>query len=292
MSIFFLSCLLLLCMCMPSSATTTTTPFRQCFEALVNLTQRCDNHNFFYSTTMGFGQGFGSEFNMYFIKSMIRAVLSNRRYVYLDSKRPWEYNCAENSGWACYFSIPPCTDGVARSKDLDFSVRPSADKYESPGSVLFDREEMGDYIFRNNEFLNAMRKLSATKAYKDLLPSGVCSGLPDDTVFYASDLGGPSAQRLFHFNNRTTIGVQGINARYEHLSRKPYASMFMRLTDKQGEMPEEDWALISNTTFVAYRFLEVLHNHTVKHGLKPGHLRDIYMGMFYQCLLFVYICLI
>ena len=92
-----------------------------CFVEALHGTQSCTNKNILYVTTLGCCQsGFGSEFNLYLISSLLTAVATNRRMVYYQFKRTWEYDCQSESGWACYLSFP-CEENGVTEEQLDYS---------------------------------------------------------------------------------------------------------------------------------------------------------------------------
>ena len=92
-----------------------------CFIEALRETQSCSNNKILYVTTLGCCQsGFGSEFNLYLISSILTAVAKHRRMVYFKFKRTWEYDCQSESSWACYFSFP-CDESGIGEEQLDYS---------------------------------------------------------------------------------------------------------------------------------------------------------------------------
>ena len=249
--------------------------FRPCFEAILNLTQQCNNINHLYATVMGDGSGFASEFNYYLIKSVLTAIFTNRRYSYLITNRPWEYNCAEGKGWGCYFSSP-CSDGIVETKDMDFQNRRSPyEPFRLTGPAYIDRGEIEETPYDPNFYIRQLQPLK--EVYGTELPSGICDNLQISDIL-AKDLAGAIAKRMFRLNEKTKKAVANINRRYEYIqTNRTYASLLLRLSDKRYEMPEEDWALASDPVYVTNRFLEALHNHTEYHKLKH-HIKDIFLG--------------
>ena len=68
-----------------------------CFKFLLYHTQRCSNTNLLYSRVVPGGSGFGSQFHYYYVDSLKRAILSNKRLVYVyDNSSDWEANCEGN----------------------------------------------------------------------------------------------------------------------------------------------------------------------------------------------------
>lgn len=253
---------------------------RICFEHLINLTQRCANPNMLYASTMGYGSGLGSEFNAYLLKCVLYAVITNRRFVYLNTKRKWEYNCHEQSGWSCYFGFPSCSDNIANISQINLSLTPTNNTkhfYEQPGSTYIDREEIENFDFQQESFHYFIRRL--VEVYNTSLPPNICT-FAEEQIFYPAEVAGPISKHLFHLNNKTSHAVKVINHKYEHIARKPYIGMLMRLTDKSGEMPKEDWEMLSNMSFIADRLITAWHNHTIKFNLGTNVLHDVYVGKF------------
>lgn len=248
--------------------------FRPCFEAILNLTQSCSNVNHLYATTMGVGSGFASEFNYYLIKSVLTAIFTNRRYSYLITNRPWEYNCAEGKGWGCYFTSP-CTDGYVETKDMDFLHQRSPFepwKFTGPGYV--DNLELRGMSFNPGYYLEQLQSLK--EVYQKELPAGICDNFHPEDI-HPHDLAGPIARHIFHGNEKTKKAVYNINRRYEHIqANHSYASLLLRMGDKVFEMPQDEFALLSDINFVTDKFLSALKNHT-EHS-KNGHVRDIFIG--------------
>ena len=92
-----------------------------CFIEALRETQSCSNNKILYVTTLGCCQsGFGSEFNLYLISSILTSVAKHRRMMYYKFKRTWEYDCQSESSWACYFSFP-CDESGIGEEQLDYS---------------------------------------------------------------------------------------------------------------------------------------------------------------------------
>lgn len=267
---------------------------RICLETIVNLTQSCSNKNYVYSTTMGIGSGFASEFNFYLIKSMLFGVFSNRRLIYLISKRTWEYDCPEQLGWACYLSFGTCPDRIVEPKDMDFSTLYSPHlRLKQSGPAYFDRPQISEMQYTPDYYMNVINAMK-TSVYEEEFTAlfkqqqqqsgsnntAICDIQTED--IHKNDLAGILSNVLFQFNNKTKQGIATINNRYSHLHNRPYAGFLLRLTDKIDEVPEVDWPYLFNMNTVANRFLEVLHNYTGTHPKTGNAIKDIFLGTSYK----------
>lgn len=269
-----------------SSSDTTTLTYRQCFETLFNLTQSCSNHNYFYATNIGVASNnnFISEFNEYLMKILLRAIYTNRRFIYLQTNRTWKYNCEEGKGWACYFSFTPCLDGTVTRADMDMSRLPSNDYITDPGNAYMDREDMNNYHF--NAVFVYFRTIEIDRFYQGqaLLAPNICDQFPESMIpsITADGLAGPIAKHLFRLNNKTISIINMMNRRYEHLQNKTFVSV---LLDNQSNIIDPvALPKASNATWISS---QILHITTIITS-KKIHVRNIFMGKLDTSISFLY----
>lgn len=210
-----------------------------CVSQVLDVTQSCSNRNKLYATTMGTDSGFGSEFNAYLMNSMLTALLDNKRLIYFVSKRPWEYDCPGNQAWACYFTFAPCTDNVATSKDLDFSLQRNVfEPLKVSGQSFLDHNLMKTMSAREGKML--LGKMAEVLTAHGRNGSEICSGTSQP--FQEALFAGVLTHKLFALNNITQRAVHDRNKHYfKHIGDRPYFALQLRLTDKQYETPEADW---------------------------------------------------
>lgn len=256
-----------------AALSSTAEPMTECLKSMIDLTQSCTSHNHLYVTTMGQTSGIGSEFNAYLMNSLKTALIQNRRMIYLASKRPWEYDCEEKLGWACYFSFLPCPDGNVSYCQMDLNQRNVHNRIKEPGSAFQLPETTAANI--PETLIDAMRTLH--KAYE--MNDTICQ-LDSISVnnLKRGVLGGIIATRLFQLNDVSRTAIDTLNAPYKDLVQpgRKFASFQLRLTDKKHETPEKDWVKISDMHFIAERLSKVLQMHADMK--KEPVLKDLFVG--------------
>lgn len=167
----------------------------ECFAAVLNRTQSCQNLDLLYVTTQGRGSGLGSEFNFYFIYSLIHAMLTKRRLVFLISNRKWEYDCPHHHGWACYFQFS-CPDSVVNASMIDLSNEKNT-IHDSRFSSSRDPAEI---------------RVKIGEVYRELFGSdaAVCDVEKQNPTVITSMV----ARHLYQLNNHTSSFVKSFNSRY------------------------------------------------------------------------------
>ena len=229
----------------------------KCFIEALNKTQSCDNPDILYVTTMGGGNGFGSEFNTFLISSLLTAVASKRRMVYFKSRRKWEYDCNSESGWACYLQFR-CSESGVESSGLDYSQK---------------------YVVKDAKSLRISKMLSLQllpprhhSIYQTINTFSVqnekCS--VDYTSLSVTILTSLAAKHLFQLNTETQEQVKHINSRYKNLVQSPYLSLQLRMTDKKYEMSKEAWQWVNNLSNTA---------EFIKPYFKEAHTNSLFVGM-------------
>ena len=199
-----------------------------CFQALLNKTQSCDNHNILYVTTQGVGSGLGSEFNYYFIYSLISAMVSERRMVFVISNRHWEYDCPHRHGWACYLHFP-CHDSVINASMIDLSNMKN-------GFHEKDQLPREPPVIRNK----------VAEAYHELFGADSSCDIDKANPTIMTAIAG---RHLYHLNDHTLQFTRSFNARYG-LDNSKYLSLQLRLDDKKYEMSAQCWAWMTNMSNV------------------------------------------
>ena len=165
--------------------------------------------------------GLGAEFNHYLIHSLLNALWTKRRLVFLTSMRSWEYDCPERLGWACYLSLP-CKDSVVNMSSIDFSYR----------NALHDKDD-------------AARSFETLKMKFN--PRSFCGANNDIATTSPTELTAIVAKFLYSLNNSTMLFTQKYNEQYGFGSSK-YLSVQIRLGDKVKEMPRANWEWMTNTS--------------------------------------------
>lgn len=128
---------------LPTSNASQPTPLSACLDTVLSLTQSCENDNKAYATLMGHTSGFGSEFLAYLMNSLFTAMINNRRLVFLRSKRPWEYDCANKAAWGCYFTMGACEDNLVDPAGIDLSKFMEYHRFpRDSGSEFIARESL------------------------------------------------------------------------------------------------------------------------------------------------------
>jgi hypothetical protein len=188
---------------------------------------------------MGGISGLGSEFNAFLIPSLLTAIASNRRMVYFRSKRKWEYDCPDKSGWACYLSFP-CVESGVSMEELDYSQR----------YLINDQFSLRIDNMTSMQ-LHPPRNAATYKFINSFVhPDGKKCNV-DDKSLSVTILTGMAARYLFQLNSGTHAAVRKINSRYRmrsHSSSRGYFALQLRLTDKKFEMSKEAWAWMNNVT--------------------------------------------
>jgi hypothetical protein len=193
-----------------------------CVEELVRRTQRCDNHQLMYTTVQSLtGNGFGSEFNFFYVYSLIEAVRRGRRLVYFHSGRAWEYDCAEHYGWGCYFDFH-CLQGSKYEHGVPLQDLKLTDVH----STFFDMETAE----------HSMPIIMATmeQTYSKIFKQSNC--IVNQS---ATNLTTIMANYLYTPNNETRRFIRDFN-QYYNIS-EPYLALQLRLSDKRREMTNDIW---------------------------------------------------
>lgn len=197
-----------------------------CFEELLAKSQSCDNPALMYVSLEGGGSGLGSEFNMYLVYALIDAVRKNKRMVYFNSRRHWEYDCAEKLGWGCYLTFP-CnnTYGVA-VRDMDFSHERTS---------VHDRDEVKrEYPFLFEKVRDMYNEIKTENEPE-------CKLTPDVKQTYFTSI---AAKHLFTPSPQTSRFIKRFNSHYN--IQGDYISLQIRAQDKKYEMSAQTWEWITH----------------------------------------------
>lgn len=229
----------------------------ECFKNLLLRTQDCSNQNVFYGTMVGGKLGIGVEYTVRLMTRLLYAVMNNQRFVFVDMKRKWEYNCVSGSGWACYFSFG-CFDSVVTSAQVDLTRRGSAADPCIAGAAnnpvlckgsIFEKRIINEYIEMKHEVvLSNLQTL-----YNELIKTGQMDGyqcdLQSSSLVNISTIVG---SHLFQLNTGTRrLIYDAIKERYPTLtypSRKKYVALQIRLTDKKKEVHKSVWEWMNNVS--------------------------------------------
>ena len=234
---------------------------QECFIEALNRTQSCSNKNLLYVTTMGGGSGLGSEFNAYFMPSLLTAIAEERRMVYVRSKRKWEYDCASESGWACYLAFP-CEENGIEMANVDLSQRylrndDSSLKFPNMTSVQL-------LAPRNNKIYEIINSVSVKG-------SRSCKGKVDSSTFSVTMLTSMAGRFLYQLNSQTKAAIRQLNSHYKSIlqSRMSYLAVQIRMTDKKYEMSAEAWDWVNNLSNTV---------NFIRPYFKAAHTNKLYAG--------------
>ena len=235
---------------------------QECFIEALNRTQSCSNKNIIYVTTMGGCSGLGSEFNAYFVPSLLTAIMQQRRMVYVRSKRKWEYDCASESGWACYLTFP-CEENGIEMTSVDLSQRYIR---HDINSLQFPNMTSVQLISpRNHKLYEVIDSVSVNG-------SKSCKGKVDFSTFSVTMLTSMAARFLYQLNSQTKAAIRQLNSQYKSTilqSRMPYLAVQLRMTDKKYEMSKEAWSWIndlSNTVKFIRPYFKAAHTNKLFAG--------------------------
>lgn len=291
--------------------------FKTCQEAVFNHIASCTNNNFMFVTTLGDANtSFSTEFLYYYVRTIWLTFFSNRRMIFLRTKRHWQYDCPEQLGWFCYFTKHSyCPDTVTEVKDMDIShPRNSRDKWGVPGPKMIDRNQIADIYYHPSGQTIAFHMLlgvykpmfnNLTMSYfnqTSLMTSqvGACSIQKDDWIQF-HDIIGMMVKYAFQLNPHTLLKVNQINKVYASLwktSSTRFASLCLRSQDEfaqhgNNNLQREDQLILFNSSLVVKHFLTSLQNHTVSNrGKQLSPIQDVYICKLALSLLFVVNCCI
>lgn len=249
-----------------------------CISTLFNLTQRCDSDNYYYGTTLNYGDELGTEFNYWLMRSMMRSFATNRRFVYMVTHRDWAFDCPQQHGWACYLNFPSCHNSIIEVKDMNFTnTRNPLNIWKYPGPKVAEQEAIRNINFYPPFYKQVLSVLRDT--YEEVVPKGICDFVDEDNI-WPSDFGGILTQYLYRLNDNTLRVVDVINHRYDHLlssSTKPFIGVMLRMNDTNAdEMTNSDWLFVADVNQVSNRILEGIALHVQR--LQVSHIHDIFIG--------------
>ena len=237
---------------------------QECFIEALNRTQSCSNKNILYVTTMGGGSGLGSEFNAYFIPSLLTAISEQRRMVYVRSKRKWEYDCASESGWACYLTFP-CEENGIEMANVDLSQRYLRN---DDSSLKFPNMTSVQLLSPRNPRLYEVINSVSVKGSRS------CKGKVDFTSFSVTMLTSMAARFIYQLNSQTKAAIRQLNSHYKSIlqSRMSYLAVQIRMTDKKYEMSAKAWNWVNDLSNTV---------NFIRPYFKVAHTNKLYVGMYY-----------
>ena len=233
-----------------------------CFSQALLSSQSCNNMNIQYTTIMGYS-GLGSEFE-WLMTALLYAVLHQRRLVYLETPHiPWNYNCPDKRGWACYLAFDYCPDSIVsslpnsmnetnsillRKGRKDFAImnnnngwiRHAVFQYAWSGQI-YNESLAGNFAL--NEFRlpsNAPKAIYLTEMYSHPIPknetglsryfSEVMKSQTCDNMTLVGAMEVTAVNFLYHLNPQTHAATSALNRElYPKLSGHSHHSARRRL---------------------------------------------------------------
>lgn len=224
------------------------TPLYSCLDTVLSLSQSCENDNKAYATLMGHTSGFGSEFLAYLMNSLFTAMINNRRLVFVRSKRPWEYDCANKAAWGCYFTMAPCEDNLVDPAGIDLSKFMEYHRFpRDSGSEFIARESLINFQDQDvSHHLETARNL-IKEAYAEKIPAigSICdesaSQFKDNKnrgKFSVTTLAGLLANKLYQVTEEMQGYIDHANQMYYTLfARRKVPLSPLRDSLKPQKMP-------------------------------------------------------